>query len=87
MPFCYGELNLKPCEVEKLTITDILDMMQGWQRRYERLEDLFITWSAYPHYQVANPKRCPPLKKFFVHRKKEENKKAVYEEIKQEFNL
>lgn len=87
LPFCYGELNLKPWEIEKLTIADIVDMMEGWQRRYERLEDLFIIWSAYPAYQVASPKKCVPLKKFFAHRKKQGNKKAEYEDIMKEFDL
>ena len=62
-------------------------MIEGWQRRYDRLEDLFITWSAYPHYQVANPKKCPPLQRFFAHRKKHGDKKAEYEDIMKEFNL
>ena len=80
-------MQLKPWEIEKLTISEIICMIEGWQRRYDRLEDLFITWSAYPHYQVANPRKCPPLQRFFAHRKKQGDKKAEYEDIMKEFNL
>lgn len=71
-------------------MAEIYEMMEGWQRRYERMEDLFITWAAYPQYQVANPKKCPPLKKFFAHRKKESNteeNEQIRQEIIKEFDL
>ena len=65
-------------------------MLQGWQRRYDRLEDLFIVWDAYPQYQVANPKKHPPLKHFFSHRKRrrtEIEKQETLNEIMAEFGL
>lgn len=65
-------------------------MLQGWQRRYDRLEDLFIVWDAYPQYQVANPKKHPPLKRFFSHRKRrrtEKEKQETLNEIMAEFGL
>lgn len=90
LPWCYGELALKPWDIERLCPVEIDYMLQGWQRRYDRLEDLFIVWDAYPQYQVASPKKHPPLERLFAHRKKRQSRKEkqnTLNEIMAEFGL
>lgn len=65
-------------------------MLKGWQRRYDRLEDLFIAWDAYPQYQIANPKKRLKLEQLLAHRKKRQTKKEkqnTLNEIMDEFGL
>ncbi len=65
-------------------------MLKGWQRRYDRLEDLFIAWDAYPQYQIANPKKRLKLEQLLTHRKKRQTKKEkqnTLNEIMAEFGL
>lgn len=65
-------------------------MLKGWQRRYDRLEDLFIVWDAYPQYQIANPKKRLKLEQLLTHRKKRQTKKEkqnTLNEIMAEFGL
>lgn len=65
-------------------------MLKGWQRRYDRLEDLFIAWDAYPQYQIANPKKRLKLEQLLTHRKKRQTKREkqnTLNEIMAEFGL
>lgn len=65
-------------------------MLKGWQRRYDRLEDLFIVWDAYPQYQIANPKKRLKLEQLLTHRKKRQTKREkqnTLNEIMAEFGL
>lgn len=90
LPWCYGELALKPWEIERLCPVEIDYMLQGWQRRYDRLEDLFIAWDAYPQLQIANPKKRLKLESLMAHRKKRQTKKEKQDtlnEIMAEFGL
>lgn len=80
MPWCYGELNLKPWEVERLCLADIFLMLDGWQRRYDHLEDIVISWITYPNVCIASAKKKrPELKSFFAHRKKRNSSKEQSE--------
>ncbi len=65
-------------------------MLKGWRRRYDRLEDLFIAWDAYPQYQIANPKKRLKLEQLLAHRKKRQTKREkqnTLNEIMAEFGL
>lgn len=88
---CYGELNLKPWEIERLTLGDIFDMLDGWQRRYDRLEDLFINWITYPNVSIAAGKRKKPkLETFYAHRRKRDAKalqSELEQDLKEEFDF
>jgi len=80
LPWCYGELNLKPWEVERLCLADIFLMLDGWQRRYDHLEDIVISWITYPNVCIASgKKKRPELKSFFAHRKKRNSSKEQSE--------
>lgn len=86
MPWCYGELNLKPWEVERLCLADIFLMLDGWQRRYDHLEDIVISWITYPNVCMASgKKKRPELKSFFAHRKKRNSSKEQSEIVQDLF--
>lgn len=92
LPLCYGELNLKPWEIERLCVADIEAMLDGWQRRYDKLEDLFIGWIAYPMTVcVSGKNKAPKLESFYKHRlkrlKKSEDHEAVEASLKEEFGI
>lgn len=65
-------------------------MLDGWQRRYDKLEDLFIGWITYPVLRIAMGKKAPPLKSLYEHRKKrgvKENKQEIEKSLLEEFGL
>lgn len=63
-----GELNLTPEQFGDYTIAELEAMLDGWRRRYERLEDLFIAYVAMPVYQGAYGKKAPTYKQLTRHR-------------------
>lgn len=90
LPLCYGELSLKPWEIERLCPGEVMAMLDGWQRRYDRLEDLFINWITYPTLCVHDLKRRPELKDLYRHRKRrdeEKQKDEIVESIYQDFGI
>ena len=88
LPYCYGELNLKPWEIGKLCPAEVMDMIEGWKRRYNHLEDLFINWVAYTEYQINCGEKCPPIERFYEHRHRERvDHAAIAKRIAKEFNL
>ena len=48
-------------------------MTDGYVRRQERLEDLFILYNALPVYRGAYGKKAPSFKKLTEHRRKNKN--------------
>lgn len=55
-------------------------MLDGWQRRYDHLEDIVISWITYPNVCIASgKKKRPELKSFFAHRKKGNSSKEQSE--------
>lgn len=64
-----GELKLTPEQFGSYTISEIEAMLAGWQRRYERLEDLFIINVALPVYRGAYGKKAPSYRKLTAHRR------------------
>jgi hypothetical protein len=67
-PIALGELGLTPEEFGRYTVTEIDAMFDGYIRRHERLEDLFIVYSALPTYRAAWGKKAPTYKKLTEHR-------------------
>ena len=63
-----GELNLKPEDFGQYTIMELEAMLDGYQRRRERLEDLFILYCALPTYR-AHWKKAPTFQKLTEHRR------------------
>ena len=69
---------------------EIIYLIEGYERRYNRLEDLFINWIAYPYAQVNCGKKCPPKEDFFKHRNRNKEKvdhAAIAERIAEEFGI
>lgn len=64
-----GELNLKPEEFGRYTIKELEAMLEGYQRRRERLEDLFIVYCALPTYRGAYGRKAPNFQKLTEHRR------------------
>jgi len=67
-PIALGELGLTPEQFGACTVTEIDAMFDGYVRRHERLEDLFIVYSALPTYRAAWGKKAPTYKKLTEHR-------------------
>ena len=67
-PIALGELGLTPEQFGVYTITEIDAMFDGYVRRHERLEDLFIVYSALPTYRAAWGKKAPSYRKLTEHR-------------------
>lgn len=65
-----GELHLTPEQFANYTVKEIDALFEGYLRRYERLEDLFIIDCALPAYRAAYGKKAPSYKKLTSHRKK-----------------
>jgi len=63
-----GELDLSPEQFGRYTIMEIDALMDGYIRRQERLEDLFIINCALPTYRGAYGKKAPSYKKLTAHR-------------------
>lgn len=66
-----GELNLTPEQFGGYTVKELDAMFEGYIRRQERLEDLFILYCAYPTYQSSMRIRHPPsIRKLLAYRRK-----------------
>ena len=64
-----GELDLTPEQFGQYTVMEIDAMFDGYVRRQERLEDLFIIYCAMP--VMRGPLKKPPsYKKLTAHRRK-----------------
>lgn len=58
-------------------------MYDGYVRRHERLEDLFIVNCALPTYRGAFGKKAPSYKKLTAHRSKQTKVGEIDEETQQ----
>ena len=68
-PIALGELGLTPEQFGQYTISEIDAMYDGYVRRQEQLEDLFIVYCAMPI--MRGPVKKPPsYKKLTSHRRK-----------------
>jgi hypothetical protein len=68
-PIALGELGLTPEQFGAYTIGEIDAMFDGYVRRSEHLEDLFIVYCAMPTMR-GQVKRPPSYKKLTSHRRK-----------------
>jgi hypothetical protein len=66
-PLALGELAMTPMAFGNATIAEIMAMLDGYERRREQLEDLFILFSAIPIRQAFSSKH--------------KSGKALYEEM------
>lgn len=55
-PLALGELAMTPMAFGNATIAEIMAMLDGYERRREQLEDLFILFSAIPIRQALSSK-------------------------------
>ena len=69
-PIALGELGLTPEQFGSHTVMEIDAMVDGYIRRQERMEDLFIVNCALPTYRGYMGKKAPSYKKFTAHRTK-----------------
>ena len=69
-PIALGELGLTPERFGGYTIMEIDALVDGYVRRQERLEDLFIINCALPTYRGYMGKKAPNYKKLTAHRVK-----------------
>lgn len=69
-PIALGELGLTPEQFGGYTIMEIDALMDGYIRRQERLEDLFIINCALPTYRCHYGRKAPSYKKLTAHRVK-----------------
>jgi len=69
-PIALGELDLTPEQFANYTVMELDAMFDGYVRRQERLEDLFIINCALPTYRGAYGKKAPSYKKLTAHRAK-----------------
>ena len=67
-PIALGELDLTPEQFANYTVMELDAMFDGYVRRQERLEDLFIINCALPAYRVGWGKKAPSYKKLTAHR-------------------
>lgn len=67
-PIALGELGLTPEQFGSYTVMEIDALFDGYVRRQERLEDLFIINCALPTYRGAYGKKAPSYKKLTAHR-------------------
>lgn len=75
-----GELRMSVEEFANATIGEITALVEGYQRRYDRLEDLFILWAALPTYQTQLGKKAPTYKKLTSHRTRSQKIASIDEE-------
>jgi len=75
-----GELALTPEQFGNYTVKEIDAMFEGYIRRQERLEDLFIINCALPTYRGAYGRKAPSYKKLTRHRKKHGRARKMDEE-------
>lgn len=69
-PVALGELDLTPEQFANYTVMEIDAMFDGYVRRQERLEDLFIINCALPEYRCHYGRKAPSYKKLTAHRVK-----------------
>ena len=69
-PIALGELGLTPEQFGGYTVGEIDAMVDGYIRRQERLEDLFIVNCALPIYRCYLGKKAPSYQKLTAHRTK-----------------
>lgn len=65
-----GELNLTPEQFGAYTVKEVDALYNGYVRRQERLEDLFIVNCALPTYRGAYGRKAPSYKRLTAHRTK-----------------
>lgn len=63
-------LELKPWEIDRLTVGEILDMYDGWTIRRRRTEELLATFVTLPIYnhQRSKKDKMITLKDLFGHK-------------------
>lgn len=76
-----GELNLTPEQFGSYTISEIEAMLDGWRRRHEILEDLFIINCALPTYRAAYGEKAPGYRKLTAHRRNTRRIKDMDEQV------
>lgn len=69
-PIALGELGLTPEQFGSYTVMEIDALFDGYVKRQERLEDLFICYCALPTYRGAYGKKAPSYKRLTAHRVK-----------------
>lgn len=79
-PIALGELNLSVDEFGEYTVKELNALTDGYIRRTERLEDLFIIYSALPVYQSFAGNKAPTYKKLTAHRKRNHDNATLSEE-------
>lgn len=67
-PIALGELNLTVEQFGNYTVKEITALVDGYIRRREKLEDLFVVYCALPTYQGAFGKHAPSYRKLTEHR-------------------
>jgi len=82
-PIALGELNLTPERFGGYTIMEIDAMFEGYVRRQERLEDLFIINCALPTYRGAYGRKAPSYKRLTAHRKRHNRVGGIDEDTRQ----
>ena len=82
-PIALGELGLTPEQFGGYTIMEIDAMYEGYVRRQERLEDLFIINCALPTYRGYMGKKAPSYKRLTAHRTKRNKIGDIDEETQQ----
>ncbi len=60
---------MTPAQFADATIGEIDSMVNGYIRRYQRLEDLFIVHCALPAYRGAYGKKAPTYEQLTAHRR------------------
>lgn len=84
-PIALGELNLSISEFGHLTVKELDALFDGYMRRYERLEDLFIINCALPVYKVNLGRKAPSYKKLTAHRVKNQRRTGDIDEDTQNY--
>ena len=69
-PLALGELHLTPEQFGRYTVLELDAMFDGYLRRREHLEDLFIINCALPTYLGAYGRKAPSYRKLTRHRQK-----------------
>jgi hypothetical protein len=69
-PLALGELAMTPDEFAGSTVGEINAMLDGYLRRRETLEDLFIVNCALPTYRAFFGRKAPTYKDLTAHRRR-----------------
>lgn len=67
-PIALGELHLRPEQFAGYTMAELEALINGYIRRYQHLEDLFIINCALPAYRAAYGNKAPSYKQLTAHR-------------------